>query len=229
MNSQLASQLESAPYDAATAASLEAYVTSQLSSKSYDFGANKALLKNYQVNSAVAKADFIARVLVLALMRLPSSDFLSLTYMVPPHLTTDSKIVTVQKCADLLERGRFREFWEQYIHAQGMFSEAVGFVDSIRLFIVGNLRDTFKDMPKALFEQQLGLDNKTVVSFCDSNKFIEKVCTVLSLDFSEFRAVFGGMVYNTLRKYCNVHRLPARRCTLLATRRTRERDSVRRL
>lgn len=175
MNTQIATLIENAPYEVSTATSLEGHVTAQLSGKTYDYAANKALLKNYQVNSTAAKADFVARVLVLSLMRLPSSDFLSLTYMIPPSLATNSKIVTVQKSADMLERGRFREFWEQYVTAQELFSEAAGFVDSIRLFIISNLRDTFKDMPKALFQQQLGLDNVTVVSFCDSNKFIEKV------------------------------------------------------
>jgi translation initiation factor 3 subunit K len=175
MNQQLAAQLESAPYDVSTAASLEGFVTSQLSSKTYDFNANKALLKNYQVNPSIAKADFVSKVLILSLMRLPSSDFLALTYMIPPQAQSNANIVTIQKCVDSLERGRFREFWEQFVPAQALFTEAVGFVDSVRLFIVSNLRDTFKDMPKALFQQQLGLDAVSVVSFCDSNKFIEKV------------------------------------------------------
>ena len=175
MNSQLASQLESNPYDASTATALEGYVANQLSGKSYDFAANKALLKNYQVNSTSVKADVVVKVLILSLMRLPSTDFLALSYMIPTQLVSNSNIVVIQKCADCLERGHFRQFWEQYVPAQALFTDAVGFVDSIRLFIVSNMRDTFKDMPQDLFQQQLGLDKVSVVSFCDSNKFIEKV------------------------------------------------------
>lgn len=179
MDQQLLALVESAPYDVATATGLEAFVVSQLSNKTYDFAANKALLKNYQVNPSIAKADFVSKVLILSLMRLPSSDFLALTYIIPTQLAGNANIAVIQKSADSLERGKFREFWEQFVPAQTLFTEAVGFVDSIRLFIVSNLRDTFKSIPKALFQQQLGLDEASVVSFCDSNKFIEKVRFIL--------------------------------------------------
>jgi len=175
MDQQLLALVESAPYDVSTATGLEAFVVAQLANKTYDFTANKALLKNYQVNPTTAKADFVAKLLILSLMRLPSSDFLALTYLIPTQLAGNANIAVIRKAADSLERGKFREFWEQFVPAQALFTEAVGFVDSIRLFIVSNLRDTFKSIPKALFQQQLGLDEVSVVSFCDSNKFIEKV------------------------------------------------------
>lgn len=175
MNQQLIDQLENAPYEASTAASLEVYLTAQLANKQYDFSTNKALLKNYQNSPSTAKPDFISKLLILSLMKLPSSDFLALTYMIPTQLVSNQNIVTVQKCADALERGKFREFWELYVPAQALFAEATGFVDAVRLFIVSNLRDTFKTIPKGLFQQQLGLDDVSVVSFCESNKFIEKV------------------------------------------------------
>jgi hypothetical protein len=175
MNQSLVAQLESAPYDAATAVSLEAYVNSQITEKSYDYAANKALLKNYQVNTSSVKPEFVGKVLILSLMRLPSSDFISLTYLIPTSLNGNANIVTIQKCADSLERGKFREFWELFVSSNDLFGEVNGFVDSIRLFIVSNLRDTFKNIPKVLFQEQLGLDEATVGPFCQSNKFIEKV------------------------------------------------------
>ena len=175
MNQQLSAQLETSPYDVSTGTGLEAYVTSQLSSKTYDYAANKALLKNYQVNPSSAKVDFVCKVLILSAMRIPSSDFLSLTYMIPTQMVSNENIVTIQKCVDALEKGKFRDFWQLYVPTQALFADAVGFVEMVRLFIVSNLRDTFKNMPQGIFTQQLGLDNVSVVSFCDSNKFIEKV------------------------------------------------------
>lgn len=184
MDQQLLAQVESAPYEVSTATALEAFIVSQLANKTYDFAANKALLKNYQVNTSTAKADFVAKLLILSLMRLPSSDFLALTYLIPTQLNGNANIAVIRAAADSLERGKFREFWGQFVPAQALFTEAVGFVDSIRRFIVSNLRDTFKSIPKALFQQQLGLDEASLVSFCDSNKFIEKVqcnfCLLLS-------------------------------------------------
>ena len=162
MDQQLLTLVETAPYDVATAVGLETFVAAQLANKTYDFTANKALLKNYQVNPTTAKADFVAKLLILSLMRLPSSDFLALTYLIPTQLAGNANITVIRKAADSLERGKFREFWEQFVPAQALFNEAAGFVDSIRLFIVSNLRDTFKSIPKALFQQQLGRARKGV-------------------------------------------------------------------
>ncbi|KAJ1422635.1 armadillo-type protein [Ochromonadaceae sp. CCMP2298] len=175
MDASLAAQLESVPYAAATAVALETYVASQIAEKSYDYTANKALMKNYQLTSSLCKIDFVCKVLILSLMRLPNSDFLSLSYMIPTRIASDPNIAIIHKCANSLERGQFREFWEQFLTAPDLFQEAAGFVDAIRLFIVSNLRDTFKNMPKDLFQQQLGLDENSVAPFCESNKYIDKI------------------------------------------------------
>ena len=197
MEAKLQSLLESGPYEVSTAEKLEAHLTSQLVNKTYDYQANKALLKNYQVNSTIAKEDFVCNALILSLMRLPSTDFLSLSYIVPPSMVTASSIIIVQKCADLLESGKFREFWEQFVPSHTVFSQATGFVDSVRLFIVSNLRDTFRNIPKALFQERLGLDEKSLTSFCDSNKFIEKVRVILLvLKFvSYFTLLYFAIIY----------------------------------
>lgn len=175
MDQKLIDLLDASPFEASTAEKLEAYVTSQLAKKAYDYIANKALMKNYQVNSSIMKADFVCKILILSMMRLPQTDFLSLTYMIPTQLVADPTVILIQKCSDLLERGMYREFWEKFVPARESFAEALGFVDAVRLFIVSNLRDTFRNMPQTLFQEQLGLDEASVAPFCDSNKFIEKI------------------------------------------------------
>ncbi len=176
MDPQITNLVENFAYDVSTGAKLEAHVVSQLSQKTYDFLANKALLKNYQVNNDILKVDFVCNVLILSLMRLPSTDFLAITYLIPTKLITNSNVMLIQKCADFLERGKFHQFWEEYVTApETLFSQANGFVDFIRLFILSNLRDTFKNIPKTLFQQQLGLNESSIVSFCESNKLIDKV------------------------------------------------------
>lgn len=175
MDPQIANLLEIAPYDASSGAKLEAHVTTQLAQKTYDFAANKALLKNYQINSENMKIEFVSSVLILSLMRLPSTDFLALTYLIPTKVVSHESVTRIKKCADALERGKFHQFWEEYVGSQAIFAQANGFVDSIRLFILSNLRDTFKTMPKNLFQQQLGLNDSSVVSFCESNKLVEKI------------------------------------------------------
>lgn len=175
MSQSLQIALESAPYSVETAQLLESHAAYQLANKAYDFNSNKALMKNYQVNRALATPQMVANVLILSMMRLPLPDFLSLSYLIPYHITNEATISKVLQCADLLERGKFREFWETFVPSHTVFAEAAGFVDYIRLFIVSNLRDTFRNMPKSFFQQQLGLDENSVPAFCEANKFIEKV------------------------------------------------------
>lgn len=164
-------------YEASAVGRLESLVNQQLQSKSYDFQVNKSLLKSYQVNAEVCKPDVICNVLILALMRLPSSNFMSLVFLVPPKLLNDNKISLVFVCAELLERGKYTEFWEEYINAQNVFKAAVGFVDAIRKIILSNLRSTFVAVPKSLFAQQLGLNDTDVEPFCQ-NKFVDKVSLI---------------------------------------------------
>lgn len=184
MSSQVLSMIESAPYDVNTASKLESAVTTQLQTKTYDYLINKALLKNYQVNTTIIKPEFVCNVLILSLMRLPSSDFLSLCYIIPTSMMTNPNVIIIKKCASLLERGKFRDFWEQFVQSQTLFAEAQGFVDYIRVFIVSNLRDTFKNIPKAVFQQQVSLDDTNVVLFCNSNKMIEKISSEDIVEFA---------------------------------------------
>jgi hypothetical protein len=177
MDAQQIHQLvENSLYDPNTVTKLESYLTQQLQTKSYDFHANKSLLQYYQVYPNAVKLETVCNLLILSLMRLPSNDFLSMVYMLPPKCMGHSKIQVIQDCAANLEKGRYTDFWEEYISApENLFGSANGFVDFIRRYILGNLRDTYKAMPSALFAQQLGLNESSVEAFCNGNKFIEKV------------------------------------------------------
>ena len=50
------------------------------------------------------KSDFICGTLILALMRLPATDFQALSYLIPVSAQSYPKVEIIQKCADLLER-----------------------------------------------------------------------------------------------------------------------------
>lgn len=180
--SQLLISIESSPYDVSNIIKLEAAVVHQLNNKMYDFNVNKMLLKSYQVNVSSIKPELISSVLILSLMRLNTPDFLSMSYLIPTYLMTNNNIITIRSCADLLERGKFREFWELFVLNTALFSEAQGFVDYVRVYIISNLRDTFKNIHTSLFQQYLGLDDNSVILFCNTNKSIEKI----SGDFIDF-------------------------------------------
>ena len=76
----------------------------------------------------------------------------------------------------LNDSGKFHDFWEEYISApETLFSQAGGFVESIRVFILATLSETYKNMSKESFMQHLGLNDSSIVAFCASNKYIEKI------------------------------------------------------
>ena len=120
------------PYELSTLSALENYVSYQLKGREYDFEANKALLRSYQVNAEQVKLDIVVSTMVLSLMRLPSTDFLALSFIIPGKLPLQLKLKQVQKFADLLERAEFVKFWEEYNNSDKSITDvADGFVDFI--------------------------------------------------------------------------------------------------
>ena len=103
---------ESQPFDYGTRLALQEYVRGQLKDGTYDFNANKALLKLYQCQPENADVEAIAKILVLAMMNLPSTDFLVLSYLVPVRYVSSTKVQLIQRCNYLLENGKFLEFWD---------------------------------------------------------------------------------------------------------------------
>ena len=165
------------PYELSTLTALEGFVTVQLQSKAYDFEANKALLRSYQVNAEQVKLNMVVHVMVLALMRLPSTDFLALSYIIPGKVPLQASLKQVQKFADLLERAEFAKFWEEYAAADKTLTEAaVGFVDAIRAYIVGTTAQTFRNIGKEQLKQFLGFSSAAEVdTFCKGNAAVEHV------------------------------------------------------
>ena len=170
------------PYELTTLVALEKYVTMQLSEREYDFEANKALLRSYQINAEHVKLDVVVNIMVLSLMRLPSTDFLALSYIIPGKVPLHPKLKQVQKFADLLERAEFSKFWEEYAASpdQSITSAASGFADFIRTFIMGNTRDTFRNISKELLQQFLGLSASETEAYCKSNPLVEQVTKIVT-------------------------------------------------
>ncbi len=173
----IAALLAEAPFDVTTITALENYVSLQKSrAQSYDFNANKALLKAYQCNSRdIVNAQVVADVLVMGLMRLPDKDFFELSYLIPTKLLPQNKgadksdealgnvakASVVTKCADMLERARYAEFWAELASneaAAAAFS-LPGCSDAIRAFILNNTASAFRNIKRALLLSLLGFSD----------------------------------------------------------------------
>jgi hypothetical protein len=174
--SSIAALLTDAPFEVSTITALENYVSLQKSrSQGYDFNANKALLKAYQCNSRdIVNAQVVADVLVMGLMRLPDKDFFELSYLIPTKLLPQNKVdksdeaqgnvakvSVVTKCADMLERARYAEFWSELASneaASAAFSMP-GCSDAIRAFILNNTASAFRNIKRTLLFSLLGFSD----------------------------------------------------------------------
>ena len=145
--------IEESPFEISTIERLEAYLLHQCEQKKYHFDANKALLKNYQVHTRLINPQLIAKVLILALMHLPSPDYLALSYLIPTTLIADPTIKYLASLSNLLERANYTEFWASYDAAPAnLFDGISGAVEAFRAFILHTLRDAFKNIPIEQFQ-----------------------------------------------------------------------------
>mmetsp|Transcript_6094 Transcript_6094/g.9201 ORF Transcript_6094/g.9201 Transcript_6094/m.9201 type:complete len:223 (+) Transcript_6094:55-723(+) len=147
---------------------LEGYVNEQISNTTYDFIANKSLLKLYQCYPELQSIDKIAQVLVLSLMRLPSTDYLALSCLVPGRLmASNQNLKAIQTCSDLLESGKFPEVWDHIRSCPDAFN-VKSFNDRIRAFILGNMCLTFRNTKVEQFCQMLSLSESEVMQLSAS-------------------------------------------------------------
>ena len=173
---QIKALISAKPFDPLTVAQLESYASQQATTGTYDFDANKALLKFYQCYPDQLKVDVVASVLVLSLTKLPKNDFLMLSYLIPGRIISGNpKIKTTQKCAELLEGGKFQEFWAEYATNASELFTAAGFTDSIRNLIAENIKFTFKTINSDKFSSMIGLSSSDVGAFCTSSEHVQEL------------------------------------------------------
>lgn len=144
---------------------LETYVAEQVADNKYDFIANKALLKLYQCYPDLLSPEVVTKVLCLSMMRLPSTDYLVLSYLVSGQaLTTDPSLVILHTASDLLETGKFNAFWTLRGDNKAIF-DAKNFDHFIREFIIKNVRSTFKNIKVDMLCGLLGLSSGALAGF----------------------------------------------------------------
>ena len=179
----MATQLSPYEMDMST---LETGVDAQVAGGAYDFRANKALLKQYQFRPDLAKADYIAKALILALMHLPSADFLALSYLVG-KLEVDPQIKLIQQLDEILEGARFQEFWSLMGSPEAMGIAAVrGFAPIVRQFIAVKLQSSHRSLTKSDFQTSLGMTDVEFDSFIASSKEVQSVISGHDCDSNEY-------------------------------------------
>jgi len=116
----------------------------------------------------LVKESVVADILIMGMMRLPSSDYLELSYLVPTTLVSSrnggnesAKIALVMKCANYLERSQFAEFWLELnanSDSKTIFDSVHSFESNIRSYILGNISETFQNISRSVLLKLLGFD-----------------------------------------------------------------------
>ena len=90
---------------------LEAYVEAQCKENTYDLDANLAVLKLYQFHPDTTNVAVVSKILLKALMKLPSTDYITCSYLIPERVQEMELIASIASLASLLETCSFRQFW----------------------------------------------------------------------------------------------------------------------
>jgi len=101
-------------YDTKIVPELEEHVKFQLRTSSYNAEANRELLQLYALAPDMLKLDILARLLLKALMQLPSPDFVTSLYLLQPEkLHALEPVRLLVKLHTLLDTCQFKKFWTE--------------------------------------------------------------------------------------------------------------------
>ncbi|CAM9325733.1 unnamed protein product [Heterosigma akashiwo] len=162
--------LDSEPFSAHTIPKLEEYLAEQISEQGYDFLANKALLKLYQFYPDMCNDEVVAQIAVKSLMALPSTDLLTLMYLIPDRLAIREPLRSLTRCYRALESANFPEFWEAAnLGANPLLDATPGFAGSVRKCILGMLSQTCQKFSKDSFAKAMNLCGAELDAFMSEN------------------------------------------------------------
>ena len=126
------------------------------------------MLKLYQFHPEQLKVPTVAKILIKALMNLPSTDFLTCTYLVPERVLDEAPIKDVCTVANLLETCSFREFWGA---VEPLRKEVPADFDAaVRAFILATFEITYQSVPRAHLLASLGLKGESELAPLISSK-----------------------------------------------------------
>ncbi|CAN8242351.1 unnamed protein product [Cochlearia groenlandica] len=92
---------------------LESYVNEQITSQTYSLDANLCLLRLYQFEPERMNTHIVVRILVKALMAMPSSDFSLCLFLIPERVQMEEQFKALIVLSHYLETGRFQQFWDE--------------------------------------------------------------------------------------------------------------------
>lgn len=162
LESEVMELLQTRRYDPSILPKLEEFVDYQVSHRFCDAGANLAVLKLYQFYPEKYNPSTVSKILIKALMNLPTTDFLCALYLIPDRKQVDEPIPVITQLQGLLETGRFKDFWEASGTCADLLASVPGSIDAVRDFMIGVIGRTYKSIDKTTLRELLNLDDGSV-------------------------------------------------------------------
>lgn len=156
--------LQSHRYDPSILPRLEEFVNCQVTHNFCDPETNLAVLKLYQFHPETYNASTVSKILIKALMNLPTSDFLCSLYLIPERRQIDEPIPVISRLARLLETGRFTDFWAASGSCAQLLASVPGSLEAVRDFMMDVVSRTYKTVDVPILADILNLDQDTVVA-----------------------------------------------------------------
>eukprot|EP01114_Cavostelium_apophysatum_P010696 TRINITY_DN24802_c0_g1_i1.p1 TRINITY_DN24802_c0_g1~~TRINITY_DN24802_c0_g1_i1.p1 ORF type:complete len:214 (-),score=39.36 TRINITY_DN24802_c0_g1_i1:220-861(-) len=160
--------IESNRYNLEILPQLEQYVQYQVDKQSYHFEANLTVLKFYQFHTEKTQKVIIGKILLKALMNLPSADFSLCMYLIAERLHTEEPIKTLTTLAHLLESARFADFWTEANNCRELLNTIPGFDDAIRGFIISLITSTYQTIAKDTLSEVLNVRGSELEALMNS-------------------------------------------------------------
>jgi len=143
-------------YNPENLVALVGLVNAQVKERCYDLEANLTILKLYQLNPDRYDADTVAKILLLALMNLPASDFVLAKCLIDQSRLNEDKLKPIMDLSDLLETCKFELAWTALSDNPEMIQGISGFEDKIRRFVCHVIQNTYQNISKTLLVSLLG-------------------------------------------------------------------------
>eukprot|EP00177_Eucheuma_denticulatum_P003690 GFKZ01006688.1.p1 GENE.GFKZ01006688.1~~GFKZ01006688.1.p1 ORF type:complete len:217 (-),score=25.97 GFKZ01006688.1:1170-1820(-) len=155
--------LQTRRYDPSILPRLEEFVNYQVTQGFSDADVNLAVLKLYQFYPEQYNAVTVSKILIKALMTLPSTDFLCSLYLIPERRQVDEPIPVISRLANLLETGRFTDFWTASGACADLLTSVPGSLDAVREYMISVVTRTYKTIDVTTLGEILNLDDSAVL------------------------------------------------------------------
>lgn len=165
--------LQTRRYDPSILPRLEEFVNYQVTQGFCDPDVNLAVLKLYQFYPDKYNTSIVSKILIKALMNLPSTDFLCSLYLIPERRQVDEPIPVISRLAGLLETGRFTEFWAASGTCADLLASVPGSLDAVREFMTEVVARTYRTIDVSRLGEILDLDENGVMELLQAKGWTE--------------------------------------------------------